>query len=36
MWALRKIGEDTRAWDFHRDVLPPPTRRQALRALLGR
>ena len=22
MWALRKTGEDERAWDFHRDFLP--------------
>jgi predicted O-methyltransferase YrrM len=36
MWALRKKGEDDRAWDFHRDFLPRPSRRRALRALLGR
>jgi predicted O-methyltransferase YrrM len=36
MWALRKTGDDDRAWDFHRHFTPPPSRRQALRALLGR
>jgi predicted O-methyltransferase YrrM len=36
MWMLRKAGHDDRAWDFHRDFLPRPSRRDALRALFGR
>ena len=36
MWALRKTGEDDRAWDFHRDFQPRPPRRAALRALFRR
>ena len=34
MWALRKTGEDDRAWDFHRDFLPRPSRRQLARGVL--
>jgi len=36
MWALRKTGDDERAWDFHRHFLPRPPLRQRLRAVLGR
>jgi hypothetical protein len=34
MWALRKTGGDERDWDFHRDFLPRPSRRQLARGLL--